>query len=234
MPLLALDTSSKLLGVALFDGEGNVVAAQTRESPQTSEEVLPTIIDVLTLGGTTCAALSLVAVSVGPGSFTGIRTGIATALGLLSGDVSKILGVPTLEARASWFIRQRKLASEAETVAPGVIYVPALDANAKEYYYTLVPGGSDLPRDPEFCGVVSQSDWEAQLTSTYGPANYRLLSLERGGGPDGALNPAIALGNTALTYPDRYRGRHAALYGKRVNALTLAEREAAKMALIAD
>lgn len=63
-----------------------------------SEKVLPAVEDALSAVGAAPADLAGIGVSLGPGSYTGLRIGVATALGLARGLDVKAAGIPTLEA----------------------------------------------------------------------------------------------------------------------------------------
>lgn len=100
MLTLGIDTATRTGGVALADG-GKVVGA--RSCPLRlahSESVLPAIAGILADHGTPLSGLQAVAVAVGPGSFTGLRVGLATAKGLAVGRGIPLVGVPTMEALA--------------------------------------------------------------------------------------------------------------------------------------
>jgi tRNA threonylcarbamoyladenosine biosynthesis protein TsaB len=98
MKLLAGDTSTSVNTVAVLDGD-RVLAETVVESGRThTERLLGTIDWVLGQAGITLDALDVLAVSVGPGSFTGLRVGLATWKGLAAGSGLGLIGVPTLDA----------------------------------------------------------------------------------------------------------------------------------------
>jgi tRNA threonylcarbamoyladenosine biosynthesis protein TsaB len=99
MKLLAIDTSTLLAGVAVWDGR---VIAERRQRVTTHSELLLTLVDeVLREAGQTPAQLDGVACAAGPGSFTGLRIGLATAKGLCFALQKPLSLVPTLEALAA-------------------------------------------------------------------------------------------------------------------------------------
>src|SRR5438309_311964 len=79
--LLALDTSTALASVALYDGTVRAEATW-RAGREHSTQVLPTAVRLLEQQGLGPPDLSGVAVAIGPGSYTGVRVGIALAKGL--------------------------------------------------------------------------------------------------------------------------------------------------------
>ncbi len=100
MNVLALDSSTTTVGVAILsDGEPVAERAQKVARPS-SEGLLRLADDALSAVGLTLADLHLIAVATGPGSFNGIRGGIATAEGLALALGIPAIGVPTLDALA--------------------------------------------------------------------------------------------------------------------------------------
>ncbi len=101
MRLLAVETSTLAGGVAILDGE-RVVGEYLLDISVTHSERLMTAIDrVLGDAGWTVADLDALAVAIGPGSFTGLRIGLATVKGLALARGMPIAAVPTLDALAS-------------------------------------------------------------------------------------------------------------------------------------
>lgn len=101
MLILGIDTSTKLCSVALYDtekgvlGEINIVVAKNH-----SNLILPIIDELLQGNEKKIEEVDRIAVGVGPGSFTGIRVGMAIAKGLAIGKKKEIVGVSGLEALA--------------------------------------------------------------------------------------------------------------------------------------
>ncbi len=98
--LLALDTSTSWASIGLFDGR-TVLAELTWRSERRHGDVLFDMLErLLTLGRAQLPQIDRVAVATGPGSFTGIRIGIAAARGLARGVGAAVVGVSTLEVLA--------------------------------------------------------------------------------------------------------------------------------------
>lgn len=100
--VLGIETATALGGVALVSDSGELLGEITlRNHESHSERILPAaewLVRTLGVALRDCAA---VAVSHGPGSFTGLRAGIATAKGLALSLAVPLYGVPTLEALAA-------------------------------------------------------------------------------------------------------------------------------------
>ena len=97
--LLALETATPAVSVALLRGEE--VLAERRAAPGPASETLLVAIDALLRGAQVEASgLEAFAVSIGPGSFTRLRVGIATAKGLAFGTGRPVAAVSSLAALA--------------------------------------------------------------------------------------------------------------------------------------
>ncbi len=126
MLLLALDTSSAAVSVALHDGD-SVLAVRTGPSePRHVELLTPLIREALAEVGAKPADLSRIAVGVGPGPFTGLRVGLVSArvLGLALGI--EVVGVCSLDAVAAGAVRDGLAAPR---------FLVAIDARRREVYW---------------------------------------------------------------------------------------------------
>lgn len=102
MALLALDTTQAACSVALADGAGALLAAERDIIGRGHAEALVPMLDrVLRAGGCGIDAVSRVAVTVGPGSFTGVRVGLAAARALVLATGKQGLGFTAFEALAA-------------------------------------------------------------------------------------------------------------------------------------
>lgn len=100
MKVLAFDTATAACSAAVWH-DGRTLAARQREMARgQSEALLPMISEVLAESGLGVAAIDLLAVTIGPGSFTGIRLGLSAARGLALAAGLPCVGVTTLEALA--------------------------------------------------------------------------------------------------------------------------------------
>lgn len=98
--LLAIDTSTQWIGLALYDGaQVNAETLWLARSRHTVE-LAPAIQALLQRCGQTPAQLTAIAVALGPGSFTGLRIGLALAKGMALALHIPVIGVPSLDALA--------------------------------------------------------------------------------------------------------------------------------------
>src|SRR5690606_26839604 len=99
MRLLAIDTAANLCAACVFDTDaGELGRAVLDLGKGHAEHLIGVIDDALKAAGTAYDDLDAIAVSVGPGSFTGVRVGVATTRGLELALKVPAVGVSTLEA----------------------------------------------------------------------------------------------------------------------------------------
>jgi tRNA threonylcarbamoyladenosine biosynthesis protein TsaB len=99
--LLAIDTSTKQAGIALYDGARGLIAEYNWQSANRhTEELMPVVAQMLAQASAKPSGLRAVAVALGPGSFTGLRVGLAAAKGLALANDLTLLGIPTLDTVA--------------------------------------------------------------------------------------------------------------------------------------
>ncbi len=98
--LLGIETAAGLVGVALADADGPLAGVWLRGDRRHAETLAPAIDHVLAQAGVPLAALDAIAVDVGPGLFTGLRVGVATAQGLAAGLGVGIVCVTSVDVLA--------------------------------------------------------------------------------------------------------------------------------------
>ena len=101
MNILAVDTAGKTLGVALLQDDRLKYECYLDGGMTHSETLMPLIDTALKLCGLTCADIDLYGVNAGPGSFTGLRIGLAAVKGLAFPRETLCAPVSTLEALAA-------------------------------------------------------------------------------------------------------------------------------------
>ena len=157
MKILAMDTATVVSTVAVAT-EDRVVAELTAETRFThSETLVENIEEVMRLADVKREELSAVAVSLGPGSFTGLRIGLAAAKAIAYALSIPLVGVPTLEVLAAAF------------PSPGAIVAPLIDAQKGNGYFALfrwTENGLVCERD---VAVASPEEIIATLKSVQSP-----------------------------------------------------------------
>jgi len=104
--LLAIDTATPFSGIALYDGRGVQVEHLWRTRDNHTVELMQYIVRACEQQGVAPSALRAVGVSLGPGSFTGLRVGLSIAKGLALALDVPLLGIPTLDVAAYAHWRQ--------------------------------------------------------------------------------------------------------------------------------
>ncbi|TPI14896.1 tRNA (adenosine(37)-N6)-threonylcarbamoyltransferase complex dimerization subunit type 1 TsaB [Mesorhizobium sp. B4-1-3] len=129
MKLLAIDCAANLCAACVYDaGAAKELGREVRDLGKGHAEHLMAVIETaMQIGGIGYLDLGAVAVSIGPGSFTGLRVGVSTARGLALALRIPAIGVTTLEA----------LAAEGASAFPGRKVLAALDAGREEIHAAL-------------------------------------------------------------------------------------------------
>lgn len=221
MNLIAFDTSSEYLSMAFWHRHQCHVLDEL-VGIQHSEKILPYLYQFLSTHQLKPSALEGVVVGVGPGSFTGVRIGIAVAKGLAFGLDVPVVGICGLLALA-----------EAST---GSRVISALDARMGEIYlaaYQKQNGSWDTVLEPMVCKPnalpnLEGNDWIGvgtawQLYADRLQARYAVQSIQA------SLHPlASVMLRLALPILERGEGQTAArvkpLYVRQQVAMTTAER----------
>lgn len=128
--IISIETATKTCSVALSHGKELVALKEVTEERYSHAEQLAVFIkDVLAEAGWKTTDLDAVAVSKGPGSYTGLRIGVSTAKGLCYALNIPMIAVPTPASLALQAINQEQDES--------AIYCPMLDARRMEVYAAL-------------------------------------------------------------------------------------------------
>lgn len=136
MLVLALDTAAHLCSAALYDAErSRVVGHSSEDIGRGHAERMMAVLDAaLDKAGAAYPDIGKIAVSVGPGSFTGIRVGVATARGLALALGVPVVGVTTLEALAG-----------SVDASPAMPVLATIDASRAELYCQLFSAEGNGP-----------------------------------------------------------------------------------------
>jgi tRNA threonylcarbamoyladenosine biosynthesis protein TsaB len=100
--ILAINTSTPQFSIAVVKGSGSLLAEQVIAAKSKNfRAFMPALSSLLEHSGVEFKDLEAVAVAIGPGSFTGLRVGLATAKGICQGLGIPVIGISSLEAMAS-------------------------------------------------------------------------------------------------------------------------------------
>jgi tRNA threonylcarbamoyladenosine biosynthesis protein TsaB len=150
MLILAIDTALDACAAAVLDAETGKLIAQESQAMKRghAEALMPLIGRVVVASGTAFAELGRIAVTTGPGSFTGLRVGLSAARGIALAANIPVVGVTTLAAYAAPIVSQN---AEHPVVS-------AIDARHDHVYLQVVSGnGSALVR-PRLAPIAEALD----------------------------------------------------------------------------
>ena len=186
MVILGIETSTMTEGVAVVDGHKVLAEHRSDVGSTHAERLMSVILQTLDAAKVGLEELKGVAVSIGPGSFTGLRIGLSTAKGLCLARHIPLVPVPTLDGLANLLPFCRHLVC------------PILDAKRREVYTALYRTAKGIPERLSSYRAVAASEFLKEMNEPTvflgdGVAVYRDLIEER-------------LGHRAYFVPD-----HAAL-----------------------
>lgn len=133
MKVMGIDTSTRACSVSIIGEEEDTLVEYTQKDKRThSQKLLPLVDKVLLDSGYCLDELDGISVVIGPGSFTGLRIGLATAQGISAGSGIPLVGITSLDVLAY------------SRPGEGLI-CPLMDARKKEVYTSLYKAGKDEP-----------------------------------------------------------------------------------------
>lgn len=189
--LLALETATDTCGVALLQDEEVVAETHIHRARIHSAQLTPLIETLLEDADVEAAALDVVAVSMGPGSYTGLRIGVSTAKGWAMATDADLVGVPTLDAYAE---------QVCAVTEPGDVVCALFDARRDEVYAGAFRRTTDdLDRHAETKALPTDA-----LSSWLGGVDARLWLL--GDGAEKSRDALASVGTKQIVLPsDVYR-----------------------------
>jgi tRNA threonylcarbamoyladenosine biosynthesis protein TsaB len=129
--VLGLDTATSTAGIAIVDDD-RVLGEARHDASGRGADLLVKIDEVCRAAGTAPAALDAIAIGAGPGSFTGLRIGMATAKGIAFAAQRPLWAVSSLAALAD--DAAQELANDAQRVPAGDVICAVLDARRGEVF----------------------------------------------------------------------------------------------------
>ena len=209
MILLAIDTSSELSGLALVQHHTVLAQIQWASARRHSEQLLPQLDILCRRNNVAPSRITTVAVSLGPGSWSGVRVGISMAKGLALANDATIIGVSALDALA-WQWRGIKAITACLALGRGhyaVAYYPDirwLPGNIQPYNMSL----SQLTSIDATSICCDDVVWEQirpdlpihtiHLPTVTPPAIIAQIALTIGGNAPSIIEP-LYLGDAVIT-----------------------------------
>lgn len=150
--ILCLETATPVCSVALNDGCCTLALRETEGQNAHSEKITNFIREVMETAGIDYRQLDAVAVSKGPGSYTGLRIGVSTAKGICYAADLPLMAIDTLEAMALGM--KAKLGSQ---ITENDLLVPMIDARRMEVYSAIFDASMNKIKDTEAMVIDEKS-----------------------------------------------------------------------------
>lgn len=193
MIVLGIDTATPSTSVALLSRGHPTLEARDDpppgERPRHCTHLLPLISDLLERAALSWGSLERIAVGIGPGTFTGLRIGIASARAIAQALGAELVGVPTLAALAQSAFDAPEGALPPDGPAPGVC-LAVLDARRGEAFAAAYVSESDPPRARK---LAPAGTFTPDALQRYGEELAALAERSAQGAP-------IAVGDGALRF----------------------------------
>ncbi len=126
--VVGIETATTCCSAAVADADGRLLAEIVAPvGPAHTRRLLPDLHHALHVAGASVEDIGTVVVGLGPGTFTGLRIGVATARALAQACGARLVGVPSLEALA-WALAEGDAAAKAST------YVALIDGKRREVF----------------------------------------------------------------------------------------------------
>jgi len=125
--ILCIETATEICSVAVVSGTNMLSVSENHEGNAHASQLTGLIEKALKGAGSTLGELDAIAVSKGPGSYTGLRVGVSTAKGLCYALNKRLLAIPTLQSLAAQFV-------SSHAINDVDLLIPMLDARRMEVY----------------------------------------------------------------------------------------------------
>jgi tRNA threonylcarbamoyladenosine biosynthesis protein TsaB len=158
--ILNIETATQVCSVALSANGSILQIRETREKNSHSSTITVFIEEIMKIEGMPFSALDAVAVSKGPGSYTGLRIGVSTAKGICYAIDKPLIAVGTLQSMAAGMLK--KLKGYDEPLPSGALLCPMIDARRMEVYNGLFDTDLKLVRDIR-AEIILESSFAAEL-----------------------------------------------------------------------
>jgi tRNA threonylcarbamoyladenosine biosynthesis protein TsaB len=143
--LLLIDTATDICSVALSNGKEIIGLRESADGRNHAKVLTVFIQDLLKQNNIQSINLDAVAVSMGPGSYTGLRIGVSVAKGICFGIGIPLISVPTLEAMYTGLLNG--LLSTGTHLEKSALFAPMIDARRMEVYTCLYTAEGKIVKD---------------------------------------------------------------------------------------
>ncbi len=155
--ILCLDTATEICSVSISENGKLLVCKENHEGNKHASVLTLLIQECLDYGKITMQDLAAVAVSKGPGSYTGLRVGVSTAKGICYALQIPLLAINTLESLAIRFMETKQIESDA-------LLIPMLDARRMEVYCAVFNPAMECKQDTNAL-IVQPDSFRMELST---------------------------------------------------------------------
>jgi tRNA threonylcarbamoyladenosine biosynthesis protein TsaB len=195
--IICLETSTLLCSVALCDVDGVVALRESGEDKSHASRLTVFIDELLKEAGLKAGNLDAVAVSKGPGSYTGLRIGVSTAKGIAFAASIPLIGI---ETTLSMFNGIDESVRKKYGMDKTSLFVPMLDARRMEVYYTILNAEGETIKETSAEIIDDRSFIDI-------PENVRMLIFG-----DGASKCRQVIKRKNIVFADEFRISAAYMY----------------------
>jgi len=160
--ILLIETATEVCSVALIENNEVLALREISEGKSHAGVLTLFIQEILEEAKFSIDSLDAVAVSMGPGSYTGLRIGVSVAKGLCYGRDIPLIGIPTLESMFQGMIN--RLTIMKYDFNDNDIFIPMIDARRLEVYMAIFDGKGKQLKDT--CAIIVESDSFKTLLDT--------------------------------------------------------------------
>ncbi len=195
--IICLETATTVCSVALCNRNGVIAVKESNEERSHASQLTVFIEDILREAGLRLNELEAIAVSKGPGSYTGLRIGVSVAKGIAYASSLPLIGVDTPESIFRGFLSD---AEKNYDLAETDLFCPSMDARRMEIYYSMF----DLKGNPikKICAEVITPESFNDI-----PGSSRIFFFG-----DGAGKMKEVLKRKNVEFPGEFRISAASMY----------------------
>jgi tRNA threonylcarbamoyladenosine biosynthesis protein TsaB len=157
--ILHIETANEYCSLALSRDNQLIGIRETNEKNAHSRVITVFISELLNDNNCKPSEIDAVAVSMGPGSYTGLRIGLSVAKGLCFALDKPLIAVGTLQAMAAGSI---ELFKETRDFEPGMVFCPMIDARRMEVYVALFDGSGKEIRETK-AEIINENSFQKKL-----------------------------------------------------------------------
>ncbi|NOU60545.1 tRNA (adenosine(37)-N6)-threonylcarbamoyltransferase complex dimerization subunit type 1 TsaB [Marinifilum caeruleilacunae] len=161
--LLNIETSTAICSVALGKDGKLLALKENKEGMKHASHLTVFIENILKENNLTTADLDGVAISMGPGSYTGLRIGVSTAKGICYGAGIPLIAVSTLQSMTKALQDTAELSDQIKKLEEA-LYCPMIDARRMEVYTAFYNSNADLVREIS-ADIIDENSFADELSN---------------------------------------------------------------------